>query len=237
MILSSHFPLMSGVCVCVCVCVCGTIHQLWSPVPATVFLIIGRLVLRYIFKFSLHLCHTWYATLYAVDTQKVFAKLKGVCVYVLSHFSHVWLFGTPWTVARQTPLPMGSSRQEYWSGLPNAPVGMATYRDVFVFSNLNACFHPITQIPSRSDPWFPLQLLCCPMFLSGVPQQKTMNAAHMLWCVSGSFPRGSLISLLHPLEEKLPESHCLSLPLPYVSLHFPQWLTGNRLCFLPALFV
>ena len=25
---------------------------------------------------------------------------------------------TPWTVARQTPLPIGVSRQEYWSGLP-----------------------------------------------------------------------------------------------------------------------
>ena len=27
-------------------------------------------------------------------------------------------FVTPWTVARQAPLPMGFSRQEYWSGLP-----------------------------------------------------------------------------------------------------------------------
>ena len=25
---------------------------------------------------------------------------------------------TPWTVARQDPLSMGSSRQEYWSGVP-----------------------------------------------------------------------------------------------------------------------
>jgi len=27
-------------------------------------------------------------------------------------------FGTPWTVACQTPLPMGLSQQEFWSGLP-----------------------------------------------------------------------------------------------------------------------
>ena len=27
-------------------------------------------------------------------------------------------FVTPWTVARQAPLSMGFSRQEYWSGLP-----------------------------------------------------------------------------------------------------------------------
>ena len=28
--------------------------------------------------------------------------------------SHLQLFATPWTVARQAPLSMGFSRQEYW---------------------------------------------------------------------------------------------------------------------------
>ena len=37
---------------------------------------------------------------------------------VLSRFNCVQLFATLWTVARQAPLPMGFSRQEYWSGLP-----------------------------------------------------------------------------------------------------------------------
>ena len=32
--------------------------------------------------------------------------------------SGVRLFVTPWTVAGLTPLSMGFSRQEYWSGLP-----------------------------------------------------------------------------------------------------------------------
>ena len=32
-------------------------------------------------------------------------------------------FMTPWTVARQAPLSMGFSRQEYWSGLPFPPPG------------------------------------------------------------------------------------------------------------------
>ena len=31
---------------------------------------------------------------------------------------HQVAFVTPWTVARQAPLSMGFSRQEYWSGLP-----------------------------------------------------------------------------------------------------------------------
>ena len=35
-----------------------------------------------------------------------------------SCFSRVWLFATPWTLARQAPLPMGFSREEHWSGLP-----------------------------------------------------------------------------------------------------------------------
>ena len=37
---------------------------------------------------------------------------------VLSHFSHIRLFVTPWTAAHQVPLSMGFSRQEYWSGVP-----------------------------------------------------------------------------------------------------------------------
>ena len=32
--------------------------------------------------------------------------------------SRVRLFVTPWTVTYQAPPSMGSSRQEYWSGLP-----------------------------------------------------------------------------------------------------------------------
>ena len=42
---------------------------------------------------------------------------------LLSHFSRVQLFVTPWTVACQAPLSMGFSRQEYWSGLPRPPPG------------------------------------------------------------------------------------------------------------------
>ena len=37
---------------------------------------------------------------------------------VLSHFSCIQRFATLWTVARQAPLSMGLSRQEYWSRLP-----------------------------------------------------------------------------------------------------------------------
>ena len=42
---------------------------------------------------------------------------------VLSHFSHVQLFVTPWSIAHQVPLSMEFSRQENWSGLPFPPPG------------------------------------------------------------------------------------------------------------------
>ena len=45
------------------------------------------------------------------------------CARVLSHFSHVQLFVTPWSIAHQALLFMGFSRQEYWSGLPCPPPG------------------------------------------------------------------------------------------------------------------
>ena len=42
---------------------------------------------------------------------------------LLSHFSHVQLFATPWTVAHQAPPSMGFSRQEYQNGSPCPPPG------------------------------------------------------------------------------------------------------------------
>ena len=39
-----------------------------------------------------------------------------MCCAALNLFSHVQLFVTLGTVARQAPLSMGFSRQEYWSG-------------------------------------------------------------------------------------------------------------------------
>ena len=45
-----------------------------------------------------------------------------MCVFA-QLLSSVQLFVTPWTVARQAPLIMGFSRQEYWSGLPFPPPG------------------------------------------------------------------------------------------------------------------
>ena len=47
--------------------------------------------------------------------------LWWVCMW--SHFSHVQLYATLWTIAHQDPLSMGVSREDYWSGLPCPPPG------------------------------------------------------------------------------------------------------------------
>ena len=41
-----------------------------------------------------------------------------ILLLLLSRFSRVRLFATPWTVAYQAPPSVGFSRQEYWGGLP-----------------------------------------------------------------------------------------------------------------------
>ena len=47
---------------------------------------------------------------------------RGVCECVcVGALIRVWLFVTPWTVTRQTPLSMEFSRQKYWSGLSFPP--------------------------------------------------------------------------------------------------------------------
>ena len=46
-----------------------------------------------------------------------FNHISYCCMCVLSHFSHVQLLATLWTVACQAPLSMGFFMQEYWSGL------------------------------------------------------------------------------------------------------------------------
>ena len=70
---------------------------------------------------------------------------------MLSHFSHVQLFASPWTIARQAPLFMGFSRQESWSELPCPPPGdlpdSGIEPEFLMSSALAACFF------ATSAPW------------------------------------------------------------------------------------
>ena len=55
-----------------------------------------------------------YKVKYIFDLHPVYAMCLVPCS---SHFSHVQLFATPWTVACHAPLSMEFSMQKYWSGL------------------------------------------------------------------------------------------------------------------------
>ena len=50
-------------------------------------------------------------------------KQHSKLIHVLSCFSSVQLYVTPWTAAHQAPLSMGFSRKENWSMLPCPPPG------------------------------------------------------------------------------------------------------------------
>ena len=53
----------------------------------------------------------------------ILSYLKWMFLSMLSCFSCVQLFVTPWTKIHQVLLSMGLFRQEYWSGLPCTPPG------------------------------------------------------------------------------------------------------------------
>ena len=57
------------------------------------------------------------------ETRYIHTNSKMCCAVLVFSRSVVPDSATPWTVARQAPLSMGFSRQEYWSGLPCPPPG------------------------------------------------------------------------------------------------------------------
>ena len=70
---------------------------------------------------EVHLIWSWKTDrIFKVDWDKGLGSREHPVCYSLCP---VWLSATPRTVARQAPLSMGFSRQEYWSGLPGPPPG------------------------------------------------------------------------------------------------------------------
>ena len=54
----------------------------------------------------------------ALQTDALPSEPLEKSLLLLSCFSRVRLLATPWTAAYQSPLSMGFSRQDYWSGVP-----------------------------------------------------------------------------------------------------------------------
>ena len=69
--------------------------------------------------------------------------------------NHVRLFETPWTVAYQSPLTMGFSKQEYWSGLPVSTRGSSQPRNRTLVSCIGR------RIPYHCATWEALMQIYC----------------------------------------------------------------------------
>ena len=126
--------------------------------------------------------------------------LYNTCV--LSHFSHVWLCVTPWTVAQQAPLPMGFSRQEYWQGLSCLPSrGSYQPRDQTHVSHVFCIGRPVLyhwhHLGSPYNTWKWKSLLCLTLYSPwNSPGQNTRVGSLSL--LQGIFPNQGLNpGLLH----------------------------------------
>ena len=68
---------------------------------------------------------------------------------VLSHFSLVQLFVTPWIIARQAPLSMEFSRQEYLSGLPCPSPGNLLNEGIKPWSPVLQAYSLLSELPRK----------------------------------------------------------------------------------------
>ena len=81
------------------------------------------------------------------------------CIKVkVKSLSRVRLFVTPWTAAHQAPLPMGFSRQEYWSGVPLP--SLSSYTAFLKYPN-NGLFRHSPLPPPKSTCCMELSLVSC----------------------------------------------------------------------------
>ena len=85
---------------------------------------------------SKHLFISWLQSLSAVILES--KKIKWDCYAMLSHFSCVWLFATPWTTAHQASLPITNSQS------PPKPISV---KSVMSSNHLIPC-RPLLLLPS-----------------------------------------------------------------------------------------
>ena len=106
---------------------------------------------------------------------------------MLSHFGHVQLFVTPWTVAGQAPLSMGFSRQE---NLLNAGMGChVLLQGVFPTPGLNSSLLGLLHCQVGSLPLVPPELYKCmsPLYLFYKKYQVSHILYHMEHLALSSF--------------------------------------------------
>ena len=73
-------------------------------------------------------------------------------VVIVELLSHVQLFETPWTAARQAPLSMGFPRQEYWGGLPFPSPGYLPDPGIKPHPALPVDSSPLSHLENSNNP-------------------------------------------------------------------------------------
>ena len=143
---------------------------------------------------------------------------------MLSRFSRVRFFAALWTVARQAPLSMGYSRQEYWSGLqcppprdlpdpgiePASPVAPALKADSLPLSHWGSPIGPETDL-NQLLPLYTHMLELGSFqrhlqgaYLWGFPVQSAWGSLHTARLQhSGAGPRGLFTHTHQGLEDVL----------------------------------
>ena len=97
-------------------------HNLTKPF-SSVFQTLKSIIKIHFFHFQCFCIHKYYyvpwSQLPCLSLRNVSCPSKNalcVCACLLSHFSCVRFFATPWAAAHRSLLSMGFSSQEYWSG-------------------------------------------------------------------------------------------------------------------------
>ena len=128
---------------------CHTANSYWLCILHTVMYMFQGYSLNF-FTLSFPLC---------IHKSLLYVCISLACM--LSHFSCVLLFATPWTVACQAPLSMGFSRQEYWSELPCPPPEDLPNPGIEPTSVMSPALQGDSLLPAQ--PGKPLRLHCCPI--------------------------------------------------------------------------
>ena len=116
---------------------------------------------------------------------------------LLSHFNHVRSFATLWTVVCQSPLSMGFSKQENWSGLPCPPSGnlptqglnLHHLRFLHCQAGSSPLVPPVLSCSVMSDPATPWTVACQAPLSMGILQARILEWVVMTSSRGYSQPR------------------------------------------------
>ena len=117
---------------------------------------------------------------------------------MLSCFSCVQLFATPWTIAHQAPLSIGFSRQEYWSGLPFPSVQFSRSSHVQLSATPQTAAHQASLSTTKS--WSLLKL----MSIESVNPSNHLILCHPFLLLPSIFPSIRVFSNESVLHIKWP---------------------------------